>query len=193
MENKTGSSNKTTVIVTLVLIGVLILASVLYSSLSEKSENLLPLSTPSPTAGNEKSPVKALDFTVYDAENREVRLSDFFGKPIVLNFWSSRCSPCQIEMPYFQKAFEEFGEEVEFVMVNLTDGNWDTVTSASAYTKKNSYTFPIYFDTTLDAAINYAVYSIPATYFIDRDGFIKTYRIGVLTEDLLQTGINLTR
>lgn len=55
--------------------------------------------------GEEK--ISAPDFTVLDAAGNPVKLSDFFGKPIVLNFWASWCPPCKHEMPYFDKVYKE--------------------------------------------------------------------------------------
>ena len=62
---------------------------------------------------------KAFDFTVYDEEGNAVKLSDFEGKPVVLNFWASWCGPCKSEMPDFEEAYGEYGEEIQFLMVNI--------------------------------------------------------------------------
>ena len=62
-------------------------------------------------------PVPAPDFTMMNAAGETVKLSDFFGKPIVLNFWASWCGPCKSEMPHFEKCYLEYGEEVEFFEV----------------------------------------------------------------------------
>ena len=77
--------------------------------------------------------VKAPDFTVLDASGNEVHLSDFVGKPVVLNFWASWCPPCKSEMPDFEAVYQACGNDVQFLMVNLTDGNQETLTSAKAY------------------------------------------------------------
>ena len=65
-------------------------------------------------------PVLAPDFTVYDGAGNEVRLSDYLGKPVVLNFWASWCGPCRMEMPHFQEKQLELEGEVQFLMVNVT-------------------------------------------------------------------------
>mgnify|MGYP002512586036 CR=1 FL=1 len=59
----------------------------------------------------------AKDFTVYDIDGNPVKLSDFRGRPIVLNFWASDCYYCVQEMPDFQNAYEKYGDEVVFLMV----------------------------------------------------------------------------
>lgn len=134
---------------------------------------------------------QASDFTVVDADNNEVALSSLFGKPIVLNFWASWCPPCKSEMPEFQTAYETYGFDVQFVMVNLTDGERDTVESAGSFVKEQGYTFPVYFDVNQEAAYAYYVTSIPATYFIDKDGNIAASTQGMLNSDTLEQGIAL--
>ena len=71
--------------------------------------------TPADTAP-EKNPNQALDFTVQDWEGNMVKLSDFFGKPIVLNFWASWCPPCKAELPDFDDACKKYDDFWTFVI-----------------------------------------------------------------------------
>ena len=173
----------TWILIAIVLIGFIGGASVLYNQLSM---DFAPVQTVT-EAAVEQAP----DFTVTDGDGKEVRLSDFFGTPIVLNFWASWCGPCQYEMPDFEKAYEQYGEQVQFLMVNLTDGYSETVESAKTFLKEAGYIFPVYFDTLSDAAKTYKVYSIPCTYFLDEDGVLVTRTIGMISADALQEGIDL--
>lgn len=141
----------------------------------------------------EEEAAPAPDFMAEDAEGKVVKLSDFKGKPVVLNFWASWCGPCKREMPEFDEAYAEFGEEVQFLMVNLTDGAREDRRSASAFIEKEGYRFPIYFDTAGDGAASYAVYSIPSTYFIDADGFVRGQVKGALSGETLREGIGMIR
>lgn len=147
------------------------------------------------TEDTEKELEKAIDFTATDIDGNEVKLSDFYGKPIVLNFWASWCGPCQYEMPHFQTLYDELGEEVQFIMLNLADGYQETVEKASEFIESNQYTFPVYYDTNLDAAFKYAVYSIPVTYFINSDGEIVETHRGIFEkeEDLREEIDNLMK
>lgn len=164
-------------------------ASGLYNKLSQ-DQAPDQLATQSPTQAQE---ISAPDFTVYDLEGKAVKLSDYFGKPIVLNFWASWCGPCQSEMPDFQEKFLEVGEEITFLMVNMTDGSRETVDIASRFIRDKGYTFPVLYDTENSAAIAYAVYSLPTTYFIDRQGKLVANASGALDKETLQKGIDLIK
>ena len=133
----------------------------------------------------------APDFTVVDLAGKEHKLSDFVGKPIVLNFWASWCGPCKSEMPDFQKAYETCGDRIHFVMVNLTDGSGETVKTASDFISSAGYTFPVYYDTRSDAAMTYGVNAVPVTYFIDASGQLIAYGQGALDAATLQSGIDM--
>lgn len=133
---------------------------------------------------------KAFDFTVYDEDGNAYKLSDYEGTPVVLNFWASWCGPCKSEMPEFEEAYEQYGEDIHFLMVNMTDGYQETVDSAKKMITDKGYTFPVYYDTDLEAARAYSVYSIPATYFIDKNGYMTAYAQGALDEATLQKGID---
>ncbi|HAN21199.1 MAG: hypothetical protein A2Y15_03895 [Clostridiales bacterium GWF2_36_10] len=132
----------------------------------------------------------APDFTVLDSNGKTVSLSKNFGKPIIINFWATWCGPCQDEMPHFEKMYKEFGDEVVFMMVNLTDGTYDTVESVKKFIAENGFTFPVYFDTENDGAIAYGINSIPRTSGIDKNGNIVTDKIGSLSEEKLLNIIN---
>ena len=139
----------------------------------------------------EKELQAAPDFTVLDQDGNPVKLSDFLGRPIVLNFWASWCGPCKSEMPDFEKVYAKYGDRVHFLMINLTDGAQETVQSASEFTSQSGYTFPVYYDTDIVAASNYSVWSIPATYFIDAQGYGVAWGSGALDLATIEKGISM--
>ena len=148
--------------------------------------------TTSPTQTTpQTTAVKAWDFTVYDRDGNPVKLSGFFGKPTVVNFWASWCGPCKSEMPTFERAYQTYGEEVSFVMVDLIDGAWETQESAEEFLSGQNYTFPVYFDTAMEGAYAYSVTGIPVTYFIDAEGNFVAYYQSAMTAEILQQGIDM--
>jgi len=133
----------------------------------------------------------AINFTVENAAGEEVDLYSFVGKPIVLNFWASWCGPCKMELPDFQSAYEAYGEEVEFLLINLTDGMQETKETAATFMESEGYTLPVYYDTRQEAAYAYQVYSIPTTYLIDASGEVVAKASGMIDKQTLEEGIAL--
>ncbi len=192
-------------ILVLVLALVIAGASVAYNRLrtENKPEQLAPVpsapeETPTVEVTDEPGETEVVedvplapDFTVYDKDGNAVKLSDFRGKPVVLNFWASWCPPCKAEMPDFQAAWEQHGDSVHFLMVNLTDGAQETQEQAEAFLAGVGYTFPVYFDKDINAATVYSVYSIPTTYFIGAAGEAVAYASGAIDAATLQSGLDM--
>ncbi len=134
----------------------------------------------------------APDFTALDENGNPVKLSDYFGKPIVLNFWATWCYYCKEEMPDFDAAYRN-NPDIQFLMVNVTDGSRETMEIAKDYVSQNDFVFPVLFDTNLDAASTYGATGLPMTVFITRDGKLFTYASGMLSAENLKKGIDLIR
>ena len=131
----------------------------------------------------------APDFAVVDGDGNEVRLSDFAGKPVVVNFWATWCGPCKMEMPHFDTAWQTYGDEVQFMMVNLTDGYQDTVDGVKEFIADAGYAFPVFYDTEYSGAQAYGVYSIPMTILVDAKGGLYGGTIGMISEETLTAAI----
>ena len=134
-----------------------------------------------------KGSKSADDFTVYDGNMKEVRLSDFKGKPVVVNFWATWCIYCVREFPQFEDAYRRYGDKVNFVMVDLTDNYRETMDSAKDFIRKNNYSFPVYFDMKNSAGQAYNISSIPVSLFIDADGNIVDTFVGAMSETMLDS------
>jgi thiol-disulfide isomerase/thioredoxin len=93
-------------------------------------------------------------------------------------------------MPDFDAAYKKYGNDIHFLMVNLTDGAYETVSSASAFIQQKGYSFPVYYDTSEQAAYTYGTGSIPVTYFIDARGVLAAYGSGALDAETLEIGIS---
>ena len=126
-----------------------------------------------------------IEFRFEDMEGESHALSEFYDKPIVLNFWATWCPPCRAEMPGFDELAQEYGEDVHFMMVNLTDGQRDTRESVAAFLEENGFTFPVYLDVDYEGAYGYGVSSIPMTVFFYAGGEIYGAYVGAMDEETL--------
>ena len=145
----------------------------------------------SDAAQNAEDKIEAIDFTVYDAAGNPVTLFSKFDKPVILNFWASWCPPCKAEMPDFQALYEEKKDEINFMMINQTDGQQETRQTAQEFLTETGYTFPVYFDTGLDAGYLYGVSALPATLFIDKVGYVIYGRLGQISGEELRAYADL--
>lgn len=183
------------IIIAFALVGVIAGASVLYNKLSDDyaiSPSVQTTAESNNQNGQSENDCTAPDFTVLDYDGNQVQLSDFKGKPVVINFWATWCFYCKEEMPDFNEAFKKY-PDVEFLMINATDGFQETVDSAKKYIEAENFDFNVYFDTESEAVDAYYVNSFPTTFFIDENGNLVTYANGMLDYESLEKGIELIR
>lgn len=109
----------------------------------------------------------APDFELRDLRGRDVRLSSYRGKVVVLNFWATWCAPCRVEAPSLQRLYAaRGGEDLEMLAVSL-DNKRDLV---ERFVSQYQLRFPVLLDPDRTAARAYAVNSLPVTLLIDREG-----------------------
>ncbi len=190
-------------ILALLLLALLIGAAALYDKFSGEygSNNLIieppasydTVSTERPTRDPEetRAPVTfpAPDFTVLDYDGNPVKLSDYKGKPIVLNFWATWCGYCVQEMPDFDNMQKQY-PDVQFMMINATTGG-ETIEKAKAHIEEMGYSFDVFFDTQSEAVTVYEISAFPTTYFINAEGYLVASGSGMLNADSLQKGIDM--
>ena len=125
----------------------------------------------------------APDFTLTNLAGENVSLSQFRGRPVMVNFWATWCVPCRQEMPAFQQAFQQHqAEDLVIVAINLEED----ATLVEPFVDEFGLSFEILYDS--DGAINklYLVNGLPRTVFIDRQGVIQHIQVGEVQEALLQ-------
>ncbi|MBQ7378686.1 MAG: TlpA family protein disulfide reductase [Clostridia bacterium] len=132
----------------------------------------------------------APNFTVLDENGNSVKLSDFYGKPVVINFWATWCGYCVREMPDFDKAYAE-NPDVVFLMVNVTDGVHETVDKATAFVQEQGFGFDIYFDTQGQATSAYRITGYPTTVFVNANGDVVAKEVGMISYETLIAGLEL--
>ena len=127
----------------------------------------------------------APDITVYDRDGNVVKLSAMKGKPVVINFWATWCAPCKSELPAFQQAYEAYGQDVCFMMVDMVQGRTETKAGAVEYVDGQGYTFPLYFDEDETAVVAYDISAVPATFVINAKGQLVESHVGAMSYDEL--------
>ena len=122
------------------------------------------------------------DFTVQDLEGNDATLSSMRGKPTLVGFWATWCPPCNMEAPSIQKLYEEYGDKVNFMMINVTDGQRDTPEGVKQWVQDGGYSYPIYLDPTLEASTIGQVMYLPTNYILDADGNTVFVSSGTLSD-----------
>lgn len=146
------------------------------------------------TEGETEAPPMALNISMQNSLGELVKFDDLLdGRPIVLNFWATWCKFCKQEMPDFESVYQEMGADVQFIMLNMTDGRKETVEIAQDYIEEQGFTFPVYYDIAQEAAYGYGIYSLPITLFISADGELITMSQGLTSKETLLRGIEIVK
>ena len=146
-----------------------------------------PSAAPASESAVDKTGSMAANFTLRDAAGKDIKLTDFKGKVVLLNFWATWCGPCKVEIPWFvefNKTYRDRGFAV--VGVSMDDDGWKSVKPYVAE-KKLDYTIVIGND---DLGKLYGgVDSLPTTFIIDRSGKIAYVHMGLEGKDTYQKEI----
>lgn len=101
-------------------------------------------------------------------------------KPALINFWATWCPPCREEMPSLQNLYEEYGNKIDFVMID----SGETKEAVQSFLVENEvYTFPIGYDTDNTYGFKFNIMAIPTTYIVGKDKKIKNVIVGMRTEE----------
>jgi peroxiredoxin len=124
----------------------------------------------------------APDFTLNSLDGETITISDYAGKPVVLNYWATWCPPCRIEMPHLQQASEEYGGRVVFLGINQAESEQLIRDFRDEY----ALTYPLLLDPNLTAHNLYSVLNLPTTIFIDAQGVVREVVVGTVNAAVLQ-------
>ncbi|MGM0897773.1 MAG: peroxiredoxin family protein [Bacillota bacterium] len=127
----------------------------------------------------------APDFELTTLKGEEMRLSDYRGKAVILNFWATWCPPCRAEMPHMQTFYEkQQGNDVEVVAVNLTTEDRG-MAEIENFVEEFGLSFPIPMDIDGEVGSLYQAFSIPTSYVIDREGRVLHKIVGPMDEEMM--------
>jgi cytochrome c biogenesis protein CcmG/thiol:disulfide interchange protein DsbE len=140
------------------------------------------------TSGSRPDPV-APGFTLNSltAPGQHITLSQYQGKPLIVNFWASWCEPCQKETPLLASWYTK--QHGHVVLVGLDEN--DTAASALAFARAKGVSYPIGVDENLGAANAYGVTGLPQTFFLNAQHRIVDHVLGAVTPADLAKGLRL--
>jgi peroxiredoxin len=122
---------------------------------------------------------KPNEFNLVDLEGNVHRLSDYAGKPVVINFWGSFCPPCVEEMPEFEQQYNKWKDRgLTILAINLSE---DTLT-VNNFVRQFNLTYPILRDVDRKTERSYGLRSYPTTFFVKADGTIMEIKVGGMTQ-----------
>jgi len=119
----------------------------------------------------------APDFDLKNLDGNTFSLTDYWGRPILLNFWATWCGPCRYEMPFLQQIYEEWQDSVIILTINLRE----SPEKIEQFLKEYELTFPVLLDIDDDVSRNYYITAIPTTFFIDEYGVIQAKQVGAFS------------
>lgn len=130
----------------------------------------------------------APDFALKSSSGENLRLSEFRGDVVMVNFWATWCGPCRAEFPEFQKAAVDNADRLVIIGVNNTAA--DQADLIPDFLAEFGITFPIVLDTADGATVEaYRVLGLPTTIFIDSNGIINEVFIGPLNKAYIESKI----
>lgn len=131
---------------------------------------------------------RAPDFALSDFQGREIRLSEFRGTPVLLNFWATWCPPCRKEMPELQAFHEQYGDRIAVLGINWEQSPSD----ARSFLDKHGITYPNLLDRQGKVFVEYGLTGLPTSFWIDAQGVIRGFWQGTMDVATMVDGFRKT-
>ncbi|OIO93637.1 MAG: hypothetical protein AUK03_07975, partial [Anaerolineae bacterium CG2_30_64_16] len=126
------------------------------------------------------------NFTLTDLSGKQVQLSDYAGRPVLINAWATWCPPCRAEMPALHDFYQDHQAE-GFTLLAVNAG--EAPAQVQGFIQQAGFTFPVLLDPNITLLTDLGIRSFPTSILVGRDGKVKTIHVGMLTADQLQTEI----
>jgi thiol-disulfide isomerase/thioredoxin len=118
----------------------------------------------------------APDFELQNLAGETIKLSELRGKPVLINFWATWCSPCRLEMPDIQKIYEIY--QGDFLVLAVNADEQERI--VAKFAKDIGITFEVLLDPGGDVQSIYQLRGYPTTFLVDGEGVIRVQHIGLL-------------
>mgnify|MGYP002754526056 FL=1 len=123
------------------------------------------------------------EFKMTTQDGNLIASSEFYDKPMLVVEWASWCPDCQKQLPIVQQMYEKYGEQIHFVLLNMSEPGRETKEKADQYIKNQGYTFPYYYDVDQSAADLLQVKTIPSMYLVTKQQQVKNVLVKHTTAD----------
>ena len=172
-------------------VGVIVVSGIglLYYNSPVRNKSSGPLDSARTTASSRENTALELvgqqlpEFKMTDQKDQELKSSNQYEKPMLVVEWASWCPHCQKQLPIVQQMYEKYGEQIHFVLLNMSEPGRETKEKADQYIKSQKYTFPYYYDVGQSAADLLQVKTIPSMYLVTKQQQVKNVLVKHTTAD----------
>lgn len=179
-EPNAALTSRTAVVASLLLFGAIVIAALLLQGCS--GDGRVDLASGAAPAGPVQEGMTAPDFTLSSLDGERLSLSDYAGRPLLVNFWASWCPPCRAEFPALVRAYQAHSE-AGFEILGVTYN--DQPEPARAFVEESGAAWPILTDPERVAWDAFSPVGPPTSYFIDGDGVVRRVHVGALSDEQL--------
>lgn len=128
------------------------------------------------------------DFRLKTLAGGTVSLTEYRGRPLLLNFWATWCTPCRAEMTDIIAAYDAHkGQDLQVLAINLTDQ--ERVKDVRGFVSELQMPFPVLLDEKGKVRRSYALRGVPTSVFIDANGIVRMVNVGPITREAIVRGL----